>query len=119
MSGNVWKHRLSNKDKVNLTGTCIICGDVKLKRAGHQYKCYNKVRVYKLFKQYGIVVDPTNIPDSCVVCGSKKRISLDHCHRTNNNRGWLCMNCNVALGMAKDNPDTLRNLAKYLENSLL
>jgi hypothetical protein len=59
-------------------------------------------------------------PDHCEVCGSlpihnKKILCLDHCHETNTFRGWLCNGCNAALGMARDSPDILRALARYLE----
>lgn len=30
-------------------------------------------------------------------------------------RGLLCSRCNIVLGQARDNPDTLRRLADYLE----
>lgn len=43
------------------------------------------------------------------------RVHVDHCHRTGLVRGVLCYGCNVALGMVKDSPATLRILAKYLE----
>ena len=54
-------------------------------------------------------------PDKCEVCGNSGRICLDHCHATMKFRGWLCEPCNTALGRVKDNPDTLRKLAEYLE----
>lgn len=55
-------------------------------------------------------------PKVCEVCQQPhKRICFDHCHKTGKFRGWLCGNCNSALGMARDNPDTLRKLADYLE----
>jgi hypothetical protein len=54
-------------------------------------------------------------PDKCEVCGSDDKVVFDHCHVNNKFRGWLCNGCNSALGHAKDNPDTLRKLAEYLE----
>jgi len=57
-------------------------------------------------------------PKACEVCGlPSKRICFDHCHKTGRFRGWLCTGCNTALGMAKDNPETLRKLANYLEKT--
>lgn len=46
-----------------------------------------------------------------------KAVVVDHDHETGNVRGVLCSTCNVALGMAKDNPHTLINLAEYLTKS--
>lgn len=40
---------------------------------------------------------------------------IDHCHVTNEIRGLLCRSCNHALGLVEDDPETLRNLAAYIE----
>jgi hypothetical protein len=67
----------------------------------------------------------------CAVCGATdpgckgRSWAVDHDHTCcpgknktcgKCNRGILCQPCNAALGMAKDNPNTLRKLAEYLEN---
>ncbi len=44
---------------------------------------------------------------------------LDHCHATGAKRGWLCNNCNVMLGNAKDSPAILRKAAEYLDSHRL
>lgn len=55
----------------------------------------------------------------CGACGGEDPLganwATDHCHKTGKVRGILCSRCNLALGMAKDNPKTLRALAEYLE----
>jgi hypothetical protein len=57
-------------------------------------------------------------PKHCDVCGDDTvRIEFDHCHRRGIFRGWLCTHCNVILGHARDNPDTLRKLIAYLERT--
>jgi len=58
-------------------------------------------------------------PDNCEICGRlasefKKGLQLDHCHKTNRFRGWLCSNCNTALGLVKEDVATLEALIKYL-----
>lgn len=63
---------------------------------------------------------PRPCPSNCEACGIpvselKKGLFLDHCHKSNLFRGWLCTRCNVALGMAKDDPEILLLLIKYLE----
>lgn len=65
-------------------------------------------------------VDPSTIatrPLLCEVCGgrTKHSLHLDHDHATGKFRGWLCHNCNSALGHVKDNVETLIKLAAYLE----
>jgi len=57
-------------------------------------------------------------PDACEVCGGTDGgIQFDHCHQRGIFRGWLCSNCNIILGFAKDNPDVLRKLIVYLERT--
>jgi hypothetical protein len=54
----------------------------------------------------------------CVVCNSgpgSKGICLDHDHSTGEFRGWLCSNCNAALGLMADSPERLRAMAEYVE----
>ena len=54
----------------------------------------------------------------CVTCGeeeSGRGLFVDHDHETGEVRGLLCQHCNTALGMAKDNVETLKNMIKYLE----
>jgi hypothetical protein len=58
-------------------------------------------------------------PDKCEVCGSdannfKKGLVLDHCHNTKQFRGWLCTNCNTALGLLKEDPNRFELLKNYL-----
>jgi hypothetical protein len=48
---------------------------------------------------------------------SEKTLHFDHNHETGEFRGWICGPCNRAIGIVKENPDTLRALADYLEQS--
>lgn len=56
---------------------------------------------------------------ACAACGNEepgaKNWHTDHNHATGEIRGILCCGCNLAIGMAKDDPKTLRALAEYLE----
>lgn len=66
----------------------------------------------------------------CAGCGmvpkATRRLDIDHEHqpqdkkrepweRASHVRGLLCHLCNRVLGILRDNPDTFKNLAKYLE----
>lgn len=42
---------------------------------------------------------------------------VDHCHATGKVRGLLCARCNHALGHLRDNPETARRAADYLERN--
>lgn len=87
-----------------------------------------KERRKGLSKNYGITPEEFDTMlaaqnDRCAGCGRTAeeaggrwpRLHVDHCHRTGRVRGLLCHGCNVAIGHARDNPQTLRNLAAYLE----
>lgn len=54
----------------------------------------------------------------CAICSKedviKKRLSVDHCHKTGKVRGLLCAKCNATLGMVKDNVDILKIMIEYL-----
>ncbi len=55
----------------------------------------------------------------CAICrsdepGWSKGWHVDHCHQKGHVRGVLCHKCNLMIGLASDNPDTLRAAANYL-----
>lgn len=55
----------------------------------------------------------------CAICGKpeqiKRRLSVDHDHRTGAIRALLCSGCNTAIGHFGDDPDTMRRAADYVE----
>jgi hypothetical protein len=61
-------------------------------------------------------------PDICDICSGPpdkgSSIHYDHCHQTGRFRGWICRECNLMLGNARDNPQRLRDGAAYLERKL-
>lgn len=77
-------------------------------------------------KTYGLTVEQHDEmferqANKCLGCGRhqkelKRRLDVDHCHKTGKIRGLLCMNCNRTLGYAKDSPLILRSLAAYIES---
>lgn len=90
----------------------------------------------KLIEQYKVQIPISTLPSDyrCPGCdlteeeiksrgGWKHHIAkkvrtiwrLDHCHETGKFRGYICDYCNNALGRAKDNIKTLKNLIRYLE----
>lgn len=42
-----------------------------------------------------------------------KRLSVDHCHITGRVRGLLCVRCNVAIGLLKENEDIFKKALDY------
>jgi len=44
--------------------------------------------------------------------------NLDHCHKTEEFRGWLCSNCNTGLGALKDDINRVGKAHEYLKRHL-
>jgi hypothetical protein len=57
-------------------------------------------------------------PKDCQLCGEEKKLQLDHCHKTNEFRGWLCNDCNSGLGKLGDDVPSLERGIKYLKGEL-
>lgn len=119
---------------------CKVCGKKSARRKTGEVKpkfcslvCYHKDKSEQmagekhwnwkggLDTRYMRKLAPRKKPDACEVCGAKgsdfkKGLVYDHCHKTGKFRGWLCSNCNTALGLTKDNPEILQRLIKYLSN---
>ena len=85
----------------------------------------DKIRNWKLLQNYGITNQDyeqmlENQGFCCAGCGLhqnilEKKLHVDHDHVTGRVRGLLCGNCNRALGLVKDNLETLVRLHEYLE----
>lgn len=63
----------------------------------------------------------------CPICGTKHKdisyagrgtgLVLDHCHETEEFRGWLCDYCNRGLGAFNDSLERLQNAIEYLRTN--
>ncbi len=54
----------------------------------------------------------------CWICRrppAKRRLAVDHCHKTGRVRGLLCFRCNRGVRWFDENPGRLRRAAAYLE----
>lgn len=98
----------------------------KIAKRMHIWHIKNKSRVNsrRLLRVYNVTLENFNNTlskqnNECVGCNKKFDIKnkpvIDH--TTNEFRGLLCNNCNLALGNVKDNIHTLFNLIKYLQSS--
>jgi hypothetical protein len=60
-------------------------------------------------------------PEVCDACSGPpdtgRALHFDHCHTRGHFRGWLCRECNLALGNVRDNIQRLRQLIAYLERA--
>ena len=48
----------------------------------------------------------------------KRKLHVDHDHKTGKIRGLLCHQCNAAIGFLREDPARLRRLADYIESHL-
>jgi len=57
--------------------------------------------------------------ETCIDGRSKdkrpRRLSIDHCHKTNSVRGLLCQGCNVAIGRFKDDTELMERAINYVK----
>lgn len=60
--------------------------------------------------------------DRCAICSTPlkggKEEHLDHCHDTGKPRGILCRDCNIGIGLLKDDPSIIQRAALYLTEYL-
>ena len=84
-----------------------------------------KIRDYWLKHKYGIshsiflrLLEEQN--NKCAICDNTEHSSynwhVDHCHTTGKVRGILCGPCNQAIGLFKENKETLQKAISYLED---
>lgn len=73
-------------------------------------------------RRYGITVEDydkmlAEQNGVCAICEKKdkRRLAVDHCHKTGTVRGLLCSSCNISVGRFDDNPDTLKRAIEYLQ----
>lgn len=77
----------------------------------------------KALEKYGLTVEDyermkRQQRGRCAICRKKSdRLDVDHCHRTGQVRGLLCVRCNRMIGCALDDPLVLRRGADYVERS--
>jgi hypothetical protein len=105
------KRRVEDKGKVN----AIARAAYRRRRTDDLEKERAKMR-----KNRGLPMATRQKPLLCECCGGlpgKKALSLDHCHASNEFRGWLCDRCNAGIGMLGDDIKGLMNAVRYLERA--
>lgn len=106
------KRKLS---KDGLESRCKPCNDKRARK--------NELnRYYNLTEQgYSDILSKQDM--GCAICGAEKsdslhrRLSVDHCHKTEKVRGLLCTKCNNGIGNFNDDIILLKNAIKYLETA--
>ena len=83
-----------------------------------------KLRWRSLLRRYGVTQEQWDSMMAeqggrCAICRrkfpvGKRQPCVDHCHKTGAVRSILCVNCNVMIGQADDDPERLMAGARYL-----
>ena len=87
---------------------------VESSRRAHLKRKYNMT-----LENYGELLEKQN--GVCEICGEPEGcvrntfLAVDHCHNTNKVRGLLCTSCNRAIGLLKENINTLNNMIEYIK----
>ena len=87
--------------------------------------CSRRASDYSRQKKRGWSVEAYNASyqnqeGKCAICSTWQEVLHgDHCHETGKIRKLLCQNCNLAIGLMKENPERLRLAAEYCESHQL
>lgn len=107
--------------------------DRKAERLRWSQKTPDEKTSFRLKKKYGLSLEEwrkmfSDQNHQCFLCDTKvteefgnnrEKGVVDHCHHSGVVRRILCQNCNRALGLVKENKNTLERMIKYLEQSTL
>jgi hypothetical protein len=104
-SQNIWKSKNPEKVKKYQRAT-------NLKKFGISLQDYEK----KFEEQKGLCAICKK-PETFIHSRTKKiaKLAVDHCHSTGKTRGLLCKNCNIALGLFKDDQFSILSALNYLK----
>lgn len=107
-------------------GTCVICGKQGVTNDSICIDCGTRTAEARRFRLYGVTPERYNtaLEHGCEICGGHPgRLDIDHDHRccpSNKRtcgkcvRGFLCRNCNTALGLLGDSRDVISRAIEYL-----
>lgn len=118
-------HKKGQHSRCHTDLTCIVCGVDGAHNPMFSekicLKCKENERLRGAVKKYGMTVEQfedlfQKQGGKCAICKltSKRRLAIDHDHKTGRVRGLLCVTCNLGIGNFQDNPDTLVSAAAYL-----
>jgi len=142
--GQVEGNRMTNLwgEEIIQSKTCIKCQKTKLLhefmtrenlksgKSSYRTECKqcarDKASIRKLLEKTN--PRPTNKDYECPICNkTEKELKtnnrwsdrnvwcLDHDHDTKEFRGWICNNCNIAIGRFDDNPTVVLKAYEYLK----
>ena len=111
---------------------CAYCNEYKMlsefsyhsksKHSGHRNQCKTCVSDHKKHTEQLRKDNPIPHNHKCPICNrdekqlnlKNKRFVCDHNHTTKEFRGYICNDCNIALGIFEDEPERLIQALVYL-----
>lgn len=118
---------LKNKDNPDLKRRSALWAKnnkEKRKVANQKYRHKNKATKQQMriwsWKSNGIPTPTRPEPKACECCGlpATRTLHVDHDHTTGEFRGWLCQQCNCALGLVGDSVSGVQKLLAYITRNI-
>jgi hypothetical protein len=110
-----------NKDK-KITEICSFQYEKCDELRNHKGGTYCQYHAQVMFKANKYKITPEQVLElyketNCNICNKELngKNCIDHNHTTGKVRAVLCHNCNVIIGLAKENTKILNNIIKYLK----
>lgn len=103
--------------KSGVTSYCKPCHNARGRKAK---ELVGGERTYHLRRRYGITAEEADAMlviqgGLCAICRTAPAAHVDHDHATGAVRALLCFGCNGGLGQFRDDPESLRAAADYVE----
>ena len=116
-----YKNRDALLEKAKLRYYSIKNNKIKYKAFLKRHRHNRLKREYGITqKEYILMLKKQN--NKCAICSIKltssnwgSRPVIDHCHISSKVRGILCNNCNVSLGLMKENKKAIKKMSMYLQ----
>ena len=120
-----WNKRTSSDGTGSTCKPCALKQHAEWRRANRELRvAYSRRQQLKRYSLRPEDYDAMLVAQDgrCAICRSAdpgrgdKHFSVDHAHEDQHVRGLLCHQCNRGLGTFRDDPDSLRAAAAYLES---
>ena len=98
----------------SLLRVCKECRRIDKSNSYHKHSHKRIKKVYGLEKTEFEKLREIHL-NGCAICKQPKVLAIDHNHDTNETRGLLCHNCNLALGLLKEDEELIWNMLEYVK----
>jgi len=87
-------------------------------KAGRKNTCKSCTKKLSEIRKQLKEQNPPPPPGPCPICHEHtENWVLDHCHTSNEFRGYICDHCNLGLGKFRDDPEILKSAIDYLSTT--